>query len=173
MNTGPSFSLEGLIGFSLSRVQCFAAPLRTSRQAALNPAAAASVLWRMQNSFRPSPLRRICALLAVAGLAIALSACSSSGSSKGASGTKAPAAGGGSGVSISGFKFTVASVTAGSTVTVKNNDGVTHTVTSDDGTSFNVTVPSGKTATFTAPAAGTYKFHCNIHSSMHGTLTVT
>ena len=32
----------------------------------------------------------------------------------------------------------------------------------------------GKTATFTAPAkAGTYKFHCNIHSQMHGTLTVT
>lgn len=125
----------------------------------------------MHNSFRPSPFRRICALFAVAGLAIALSACSSSGS-KGAGGTNAPAAGG-SGVSISGFKFTVAPVTAGSTVTVKNNDGVTHTVTSDDGTSFNVTVPSGKTVTFTAPAAGTYKFHCNIHSSMHGTLTVT
>ena len=56
---------------------------------------------------------------------------------------------------------------------ITNTDNVTHTVTSDDGSSFNVTVPGGKTATFTAPAAGTYKFHCNIHSSMHGTLTVT
>jgi plastocyanin len=46
-------------------------------------------------------------------------------------------------------------------------------VTSDDGKSFGLTVDAGKTATFTAPAAGTYKFHCNIHSSMHDTLTVT
>jgi len=63
---------------------------------------------------------------------------------------------------------------AGATVTITNKDQVTHTVTSDDGTSFNVTVQGGKTATITAPSkAGTYKFHCNIHSSMHGTLTVT
>jgi plastocyanin len=49
-----------------------------------------------------------------------------------------------------------------------------HTVTSDDGKSFDVTVNPGKTATFTAPSSpGTYKFHCKIHSSMHGTLTVT
>jgi len=35
-------------------------------------------------------------------------------------------------------------------------------------------VPGGSTQTFTAPSkAGSYKFHCNIHSSMHGTLTVT
>jgi plastocyanin len=114
---------------------------------------------------------RFLALLAVAVLAIALSACSSSGS-KGADDTKAPTSGG-TGITIAGFKFTAASVTAGSTVTVTNNDNATHTVTSDDGTSFDVTVPSGKTATFTAPAAGTFKFHCNIHASMHGTLTVT
>jgi plastocyanin len=118
-----------------------------------------------------SAFRRISVLFAVAGLAIALSACSSSGS-KGSSGTKAPASGA-SGISIKDFTFTASDVTAGSTVTVTNNDSATHTVTSDDNTSFNVTVPSGKNATFTAPAAGTYKFHCNIHSFMHGTLTVT
>jgi plastocyanin len=57
---------------------------------------------------------------------------------------------------------------------VSNNDTPTHTVTSDDGKSFDVTVNPGKTATFTAPSSpGTYKFHCKIHSSMHGTLTVT
>ena len=72
--------------------------------------------------------------------------------------------------------FTPSSVSAkaGATVTITNKDQVTHTVTSDDGTSFNVTVPGGKTATITAPTkAGTYKFHCNIHSPMHGTLVVT
>jgi plastocyanin len=64
-------------------------------------------------------------------------------------------------------------VKAGATVNIKNNDSFTHTVTSDDGTSFNVSVDGGKTATITAPSkAGTYKFHCNIHSSMHATLTV-
>jgi plastocyanin len=69
------------------------------------------------------------------------------------------------------FKVT-APVKAGATVTAKNNDTVEHTVTADDG-SFNVTVEPGKTATFTAPnSAGDYKFHCNIHSQMHGTLTV-
>jgi plastocyanin len=121
----------------------------------------------MQNSW----FRRLSALLAVVGLAVAFSACSSSGS-KGAADTKAPAASGG-GITIANFKFTPTSVAAGSTVTVTNNDSATHTVTSDDGTSFNVTVPAGKTATFTAPAAGTYKFHCNIHSTMKSSLTVT
>src|SRR5438046_5889887 len=115
--------------------------------------------------------RRLSILVVVAGLAGALSACSSSGS-KGAADTTSPAAGGG--ITIANFTFSAAPVTAGSAVTVTNNDTPTHTVTSDDGTSFNVKVDPGKTATFTAPSkAGMYKFHCNIHSSMHGTLTVT
>ena len=68
----------------------------------------------------------------------------------------------------------VRSQKTGATVNIKNNDPFTHTVTSDDGSSFNVSVDGNKTATITAPTkAGTYKFHCNIHSFMHGTLTVT
>ena len=50
---------------------------------------------------------------------------------------------------------------------------VPHTVTSDDGTSFNMSVDGGVSTSFKAPTKpGTYKFHCNIHSQMHGTLTV-
>jgi len=113
-----------------------------------------------------SRTRRLSVLVAVFGLVVALSACSSS--KKGAASSSGTAA-----VTILNFKFTTSSVAAGSTVTVRNNDTTKHTVTSDDGTSFNVTVDSGKTATFTAPAACAYKFHCNIHSSMHGLLTVT
>jgi plastocyanin len=101
----------------------------------------------------------------VAGLMFALmfvlAGCSSGGSST-------PA-----GVSIKNLTFTTTPVKADSTVTVTNDDTVTHTVTADDGKSFDVTVNAGTTATFVAPAAGTYKFHCKIHSQMHGTLTVT
>jgi plastocyanin len=132
--------------------------------------------------------RRISILVLVAGLAVALSACSSSGSK----GAKSPAAtspaatspaasspaatspaGAGGGITIANFTFSPTPVKAGSTVTVTNNDTPTHTVTADNG-SFNVTIPAGKTATFTAPSKpGTYKFHCNIHHTMHGILTVT
>ncbi len=117
---------------------------------------------------------RLTVLIAVIGLAVALSACSSSGS-KGSSPTSGSGSGAAGGtIAISNFKFTAISVPAGSTVTVSNNDTPQHTVTSDDGTSFNVKVDPGKSATFTAPSKpGVYKFHCNIHSSMHGTLTVT
>jgi plastocyanin len=110
---------------------------------------------------------RISALLVIVGLAVALSACSSSGSKGGSGDTKS------AGITIANFAFTASSVKAGSTVTVANNDTATHTVTADDGKSFNVTVPAGKSATFTAPAAGTYAFHCNIHNTMKSTLTVT
>ena len=77
-------------------------------------------------------------------------------------------------ITIKGFAFTAPDVTPGATITVKNEDGTTHTVTSDDGSSFNVTVDGGGKATFTAPTKpGSYAFHCNIHHSMTGTLTVT
>jgi plastocyanin len=79
------------------------------------------------------------------------------------------------GVTIKSFAFTVSGpVAAGAKVAVTNNDGEAHTVTADSGNAFDVTIQPGKTATFTAPnKAGTYKFHCNFHSNMHGSLTVS
>jgi plastocyanin len=77
----------------------------------------------------------------------------------------------GSGLTISGSKFSAASVTAGTEFTITNEDSVGHTVTDDAG-SFDVSVPAGGTATLTIPTAGTYKIHCKIHSFMHGTITV-
>jgi len=109
------------------------------------------------------------AILAVVvfALGLSLAACSSS-SKSGSSGS------GSAVITMQNTAFKVAGpVKAGATVNIKNNDSFTHTVTSDDGTSFNVSVDGGKTATITAPSkAGTYKFHCNIHSNMHATLTV-
>jgi plastocyanin len=111
-----------------------------------------------------SPRSRIAILiLVVAALALSLAACSSSsksGSSKSGD------------ITIKDFEFTTKPVQAGAKVTVHNDGPSQHTVTADAG-GFDVTVDSGKDATFTAPSkAGTYKFHCSIHTQMHGTLTV-
>lgn len=76
-------------------------------------------------------------------------------------------------ITIHNFMFSVpASVPAGSTVTVVNQDTTDHTVTASSG-GFNVPVGASSSATFTAPsAAGSYAFVCSIHPDMHGTLVV-
>ena len=119
--------------------------------------------------------------LAIAGaclMALTAAGCSSDSKSSSTNAPAAAAPGGttaaapaGAGLTISGNAFSAASVTAGTEFTITNNDSVGHTVT-DDGGTFNVQVPAGGTAPLTIPAAGTYKIHCNIHSSMHGTITV-
>jgi plastocyanin len=56
---------------------------------------------------------------------------------------------------------------------VKNNDGIDHTFTVT-GTSVDIAVPGGGTGSATATLkAGDYEFHCKIHSSMTGTLTIS
>jgi len=114
----------------------------------------------------------ILALVMACAAAFGLAACSSS-SSKG-SGSGSGSGSSAAAITIKDLQFTVgASVKAGSTVTVKNNDGFQHTVTADNG-EFNVSIDGNGHATFKAPSQpGTYKFHCNIHATMHGTLTVT
>jgi plastocyanin len=63
-------------------------------------------------------------------------------------------------------------VKKGATVTVTNKDGFTHTVTSNDGL-FSVRIHAKSSRTFKAPGkSGSYKFHCKIHHTMHGTLHV-
>jgi plastocyanin len=118
------------------------------------------------NRFPRSTWSRFALLIvAVAALALTLGACSSSGSSK-AGAAKAD-------ITVKDFAFTSTPVKAGATVTVHNDGPSTHTVTANDGKSFDKSVDSGKDVTFTAPAkAGTYQFHCNIHTQMHGTLVV-
>jgi plastocyanin len=77
-------------------------------------------------------------------------------------------------ITIKNFAFHISgTVMPGATVHVTNDDSTAHTVTSDSGNAFDVTVDPGKSATLTAPhARGGYKFHCNFHSDMHGTLVV-
>lgn len=62
----------------------------------------------------------------------------------------------------------------GTTVTWYNQDSFAHTVTSDDGISFSSgNLASGATFSFTPSKAGTFDYHCNIHSNMKGKLIVT
>ena len=118
--------------------------------------------------------KRVLTFIAVPVLALGLAACGSSSKASSSSTTSSASDSSGAQITIdASFNYKTTPVTAGSTVTVKNNSDAQHTVTADSSGGFNVTIDPGKTATFTAPAAGTYKFHCNIHSFMHGTLTVS
>jgi plastocyanin len=111
------------------------------------------------------------AVAAALTLTLALAACGGDDDDGGGGGnaTNAPTA---ADVTVADFSFTTEPVAPGAQVSVHNDDGTTHTVTADDG-GFDVQVGGGDDATFTAPAEpGTYSFHCSIHTTMKGTLTV-
>lgn len=76
-------------------------------------------------------------------------------------------------ITIKDFAYSgPATVSAGTKITIKNQDSTAHTVTSKQGGAFDVMVPGSGSATFTAPKAGTYAFICLYHSNMMGTLKV-
>jgi len=72
--------------------------------------------------------------------------------------------------------FTPGSVTImhGQSVCWQNVGTVSHTVADNatDGTIFNSNLPAGQIFVHTFPSAGSFGYHCNIHSSMGGTITV-
>jgi len=122
-------------------------------------------------------------LIAVGAIAVlALAACSGSA-------TTAPAAAGGGGApcsvatsagavaaSMKNIAFDPTTITAkvGDTITWTNNDTTTHTVTLDNQAACDTgNVAPGAMGSLTFTAAGTYAFHCKIHSSMKGTITVS
>jgi plastocyanin len=87
--------------------------------------------------------------------------------------TDAPAAGGAE-IVISGFAFSEdITVPVGTTVIVRNDDGARHTFTADDGAFDTGAIDGGGTAEVTFTEAGTFAFHCELHPSMSGTITVT
>lgn len=124
-------------------------------------------------------------------LTLAVTACSGStvtGSNGGGGG------GGGNGavtsasVTIQDFSFspTPLTIKAGGSVTWTNNGPSSHSVTSDTPGSFDsgtLSPPmasmdpyggtsSGQTYRMTFSTPGTYAYHCAIHATMHGTVTV-
>jgi plastocyanin len=77
-------------------------------------------------------------------------------------------------VSIVDFNFQPSSITVsvGTTVTWHNMGSVTHTVTSTSGLFNSGNISPGGTFPFTFENAGTYTYHCSIHTSMTGTVIV-
>jgi plastocyanin len=86
----------------------------------------------------------------------------------------APSGATGDAVSIAGFSFKPGAITVavGTTVTWTNDDSTGHTVTADDGSFDSRSLAKGATFTQTFTTAGTFAYHCSIHSSMTGTVTV-
>jgi plastocyanin len=77
-------------------------------------------------------------------------------------------------ITIEGFSYSAATVEPGATVSIENKDSAPHTVTANEGEAFDSgEISGGGTGSITAPSEpGTYEYHCNVHSSMSGTLTV-
>lgn len=129
-------------------------------------------------------------LVGLAAGALSLAACSSGGTPAASSGAGATvgatAAAGGCtpsatvgtpnvAAAIADFSFNPAAITVakGGTVTWTNGGGATHTVTADEGGFDSCNMAGGATFTMKFDTAGTIAFHCKIHSSMKGTVTVT
>jgi plastocyanin len=78
-------------------------------------------------------------------------------------------------VSIAGMAFSPAalSVAVGDTVIWTNSDNAPHTVTSDTGNELNSpTIGQGQTYTHIFAIRGSFPYHCSVHPSMHGGVTV-
>jgi len=78
-------------------------------------------------------------------------------------------------VEIAGFAFGPPDLTVavGSSVTWTNKDSTAHTATADDGSFDCGIISAGQSFTFTFSTAGTFAYHCKIHSNMVGKITVT
>jgi plastocyanin len=78
-------------------------------------------------------------------------------------------------VSIAGFAFSPSTVTVsvGDTVTWTNSDGATHTATANDGSWDTGNIAGGGgTGAVTFATAGTFPYHCRLHTQMPGTVVV-
>lgn len=81
-------------------------------------------------------------------------------------------------VTIQNMSFAPAAVTVkkGTAVTWTNQDSIQHNVLSDDGSVNGPSGPllsKGEQYSFTFNTAGTFHYHCGVHPSMHGMVTVT
>jgi plastocyanin len=66
------------------------------------------------------------------------------------------------------------SAKVGDVITWSNGDTVPHKVALDDGScAMSANIPGGGSKSLVFSKAGTYPFHCAVHSSMKGTITIS
>ena len=117
--------------------------------------------------------RNVLATLTVVALASVGAGCSSGGGSSGDCTAMNATELSGALIIQGNFQSRCFKVSAGSTISIQNKDGIPHTFTFDEVGPVSVAVPSGATGKATMPAAGTYGFHCTLHPvSMTGTVIV-
>ncbi len=78
-------------------------------------------------------------------------------------------------VRTANFAFSPATLTIkeGDTVTWTNNDNAPHTITSDSDSEIDSSpFENGQTFSHTFSQAGTYKYHCAVHTGMRGEVVV-
>ena len=137
-------------------------------------------------------MRRLATTFLILASALAFAACGASGSGSGGSTppeASAPAASDGGSTAacvvasgagdvagtIADNTFDPADVTAtvGQVVAFTNQDSVPHTFTLDDGSCDTGQIANGAAGAIQFDAAGSYPFHCTVHPSMKGTVTVS
>ena len=72
----------------------------------------------------------------------------------------------------SAFAPPTTTIKVGDTVTWTNRDAFSHTSTSDTGAWNTGVITAGTSGSFTFTSAGTFAYHCSIHSFMKGTVIV-
>ena len=78
-------------------------------------------------------------------------------------------------IDINSMKFNPASltITKGDTVEWTNSMPMDHTATADGGAFNSGHIKSGKSFSHTFQSSGPFKYHCEIHKNMTGTVTVS
>ena len=76
--------------------------------------------------------------------------------------------------SVGGFAWGAVTANVGDVVTWTNGDGVPHRVALDDGScEMSGNIPGGGSKSLRFNVAGTFPFHCAVHSTMKGTIVIT
>jgi plastocyanin len=116
-----------------------------------------------------------CAAALVVSAGLFLGACGADHSGSGAAARAGSSPATGSQITISNFMFEPMhlSTSPGATIRVTNRDAVAHTLSAVGGAFDTGDLAPDQTKTITVPSKpGTYRYICNIHQYMVGTITV-
>lgn len=127
----------------------------------------------MKNSISSISRLLIGATLLLALLSISYS-CTKSSTNDTSTGNKGVSTPGANEVWIQGMAFdpSTITVTTGTTITWTNKDAIGHSVTSDSGVFDSGILNSTETFSYTFNTAGTFAYHCKVHSSMTASVIV-